>query len=159
VTTTFTRQALLDAAKSAVANMEAELAEYDRRVEEYKAKHAERWLQRERHQLKTARTLLTKALSTGKVVKADSLPNITRLLYQEPSSYDIGKEVGYLRQDYKKQFMARLDAYRGVVKLLEATDGDTLSINQLKTMGLNKLGDLFRIAATQEGALVENPLI
>lgn len=159
MTTTFSRQALLDAAKTAVANMESELVDYDERVEEYKAKHQEKWLLNERNQLQVARNLLTKALQTGRVIKSDALPDITRLLYREPSSFEIGKGVGYLRNDYKKQFTHRLDAYRGVVRLLEAADGDTLSINQLKTMGLNKLGDLFRVAANTEGGLIESPLV
>lgn len=159
MTTTFTRQALIAATKDAIANMEGELADFDQRVMEYKAKHRERWLADNREQVKRVRDRLTKMLNRGGVIRREDVGDITRLLYSEPSSYDIGKEVGYLRNDYKKIFVRKLDAYRGVLKLLEAMDGETLSVNQLKTIGLTKLGDLFRVAANTGGLTDDNPLV
>lgn len=159
MTTTFTRQSLLDAAKEVVTKMEAELTDYDQRVELFKEKIKHRWLLENRPRVKAVRDALTKQLATGKVITERDVPSLSRLLYTEPSSYDIGKGVGFVNQSTRRDFLARLIAYRGVVRLLETAEGDSLSVSQLKTLGLTKLGELFRIAANTEGALLENPLV
>ena len=161
MTTTFQRQALISAAKQAIASMEAELANHQKQVDEFIAQSKQRWIVQSKPQLKLVRDRLSKELRKDGVIELSrvSAVDINRLFYREPTSYDIGRQVGYLRNDFKKQFVNRLNAYKGVLKLLESADGDTLSINQLKTMGLTKLGELFRIAASEGGLLDDNPLV
>jgi hypothetical protein len=160
VTTTFQRAALMDAVKSAISNMKAELDKYDADVAAFKERHRKRWLAESLPQLKRRRDRLTKLLAKGGTVTSSDLGgDINRLLYTPPSSYDIGKTVGYIDRSYRKDFAAKINAYTGVLALLEAQTGDTISIAQLKTLGINKTAELFRLATNAGGTFDKNPLI
>jgi hypothetical protein len=153
---------VLDAAKEAVANLQAEMRAWEDRAELVRKEHREKWLANELPRVKEARDLLSKALKKGGVISRDSLPDITRMLHVELSDFQVGHTLGaYRERKDQNGNHEKIVAYQGVIKLLEAQEGDgedVLSISALKSLGINKLGDLFRAAADKGGSVDKAPI-
>lgn len=161
----FKRKAVLDAAREAVANLQGELNAWDRKAEALRQESRDRWVAEGLPQLKVARDKLTAALKKGGTVTSADVGSLDRLLYTELSDWQLGNKIGY-RDDRgnrreQQSTKQRIVAYQGVIRLLEAQEGeddDVLSMAALKNLGINKLGDLFR-AAADKGGSVEGTVI
>lgn len=149
----FTTKSLIAAAENAIKNHNADLAEWERKRESFLAEHRAEWTATKRDRLIDFRNNLSGAIKSGKVVDRQSLRRLSRvsdiedLFYVEPDSYRITKhEIG------DKPNGGDLASHRGLIALLKAHTGDTISANQLKVLGYTNLTALFNAAVRTGGA-------
>jgi len=150
---TFTTESLIDAAKAAIKNNEAELAEWERKREKFLIEHAAVWNEKQRPQVKALRSALTDMLKSSKPIhladvrRAAGLHDLELPFYTPPSDHHISAAIG-------QKPTPNNDMLRGLIGLMEAHTGDTISANQLKLLGYDKLQWLFQAAAATPGAVV-----
>jgi hypothetical protein len=150
-TAAFDKQAIIDAANAAIKVLQTDLDDHSIRTKAYIAKHREDWLKVNRPALREARDKLTAALKTGKVIRASDVrptgKRLDDLFYSNPADYMLDHQVRKPNYGSRKEIQATIDSYRGVVNLLEAFSGDSISFNQLSVMGIKRVAALFEAAA------------
>lgn len=148
---TFKKDALITAAKEAIATHERAVAEWEAAKTKYRADNAS-----EKDLLPNIRALrdeLTAFLKTKRQPTRDDarafrkvagFDYLHELYVPEVQDRDVDSNVpkpkGWLYRD-------RADSYRGLVKMLEANLEDTITAAQLKLFGYSDLETLFRRAA------------
>lgn len=157
----FKRKAILEAAREAVDNLTAEFRAWDERAELIRAEDRKKWVAEELPKVKEIRDRLSAALKKGGVITREQFSDLDRTLYRELDDYAIGHRIGYRDRNARKAANEKIVAYQGVIKLLEAQEGngdDVLSISALQNLGINKLGELFRAAANKGGSVEKSPI-
>ncbi|SKT21324.1 hypothetical protein [Mycobacteroides abscessus] len=147
----FTKKSLITAAEKAIKNRQHEILAWQKRVDNVRAEHARTWNEKGRDRIVALRNAITRELkSSGPVtigaIRKD-LPNIhslSDLFYCGPSDYELKEKVG------RRPDESDVEKYRGLIDLMKAHTGDTISANQLKLLGYTKLTELFN-AAVREG--------
>lgn len=158
--TGFKRKAVLDATREAIANLEQSVSAWDKRAEEIRTADRERWLREDLPRVRQFRDQLTAALKKGGTINRSDF-SLEKLLYREMDDFAVGHKIGYRDRSQRAVTNERIIAYMGVVKLLEAQEGeddDVLSLAALKNLGINKLGELFRAAADRGGSVDKAPI-
>lgn len=158
MTTTFKRAALIDAAKQAIAAKQEVIDKWETDAEVARTKHLHRWFTEERPKLKAARDALSKALKGGKPITAEQVGSVDRLFYSELSDYQVSRTIGYPGNETRQNVVRAITSYQGVLALLESMEGETISVSQVKQLGITKINELFHIAA-QKGGTVEKTVI
>lgn len=150
-TAAFDKKAIIDAANDAITVLQADLDDHSTRIKAYITKHRDDWLKNSRPALRQARDKLTAALKTGKVIRASDVrptgKRLDDLFYYTPADYMLDHNVRKPNNGSRKEIQALIDSYRGVVNLLEAFSGDSISFNQLSAMGIKRVAALFESAA------------
>jgi hypothetical protein len=157
----FKRQAVLDATKEAVANLQARLDDWDREAQEQQDRHREAWIRDTLPRLRVVRDKLTAALKKGGVITSEDVGDVNRLTFTPLSDWQLRSKLEHIDRNAKRAMIERIIAYQGVIKLLEAQEGeadDVLSLSALKNLGINKLGELFRAAADKGGSVEQAPI-
>lgn len=143
---TFDRSHLLRVAKKALAEHDKAGVRHAAAVEKYKASHAVKRTKLTREYATTLRDALTQALKThGPVCSQTAIDalgsnHLRDRLYDEPSTYDINQNVIMPKGLLKAAEVAET---RALIAVLEAATGDTISVNELKLLGLKNLQPVF----------------
>ncbi|NOR03650.1 hypothetical protein HGK72_26730 [Mycolicibacterium fortuitum] len=147
---TFNRAQLVKVAKTALTAHDKAQVEYLAERENLQARHAADW---NRQRLINFRDWLTKKLKTGGPVEAPGYDvtdgaNLTGLFYSPMSDYQLDRG-----QKRPKGLLTAAEAIeiRALLKVLEAASGDTVSVNELKLLGLKNLQPVFTAAAQEAG--------
>lgn len=149
---TFKTQSLITAAYQALKNYERDRAAWERKKTKFVADHRAAWVGEKRPQVIALRDALTKALKANAVVEYDSIADVASkirshglsyICYSPPSPYEIGQEIGS-RPGIPTGF-------QGLIELLKAHTGDTITANQLKLLGYTNLTGLFNAAVKAGG--------
>lgn len=148
---TFKKTALIAATREALATADAAEREYQRRVESYRAEYASqrdvtagiRALRDELSAFLKTRRQPT-AEDAQRFHKAAGVDGLTALYTPEPNDYQIKQNVPAVAGRMAKDTQA---TYQGLIKMLQAHTEDTITANQLKLFGYDRLEPLFRLAA------------
>lgn len=152
---TFKKDALITAAREAIAVHERAVTEWEAAKAQYREDNAPTDDVRERVVAlrdELSRFLKTKrqperadAVAFRKAAGADGLSGMYVTPVQERDvDNNVPKPSGFLYRN-------RADSYRGLIKMLEANLEDTITAAQLKLFGYNDLETLFRRAAESGG--------
>lgn len=150
MTLTFSSQAIRDAARRAIDNHERVVVEYNRRVDEFKVKRRADWIAEQTPRMKELRNHLTAAFRTSGIVTGADVADILGVdrrveigtaFYDEPSAWEINNAV-----ETPDHYRASVDGYPGLIDLLDAHEGDTITDRQLISLGYKHLTELFRDA-------------
>lgn len=149
---TFTTKALIDAATEAVSGHLKADEQYQRDAAEYRRKYAEE------HdmlpQLKALRDELTAFLKLKRQPTADDARRFRAAV--KDNDYIRNMYVGGLSDRDVSNNVAKpsgwlapstVASYQGLIKMLQAHTEDTITANQLKLFGYDRLEPLFRAAA------------
>lgn len=159
MTVTFNRAHLAQVSATALANHDKAKNKQLAEIEQWKARR--RHAHRVEHRLHTVklRDLLTAALKSNRGLERNAvrdiigISDVDNLFYQEPSSYEIERNVpkatGVLSP-------AEVIEIRALQAVLESAEGDTITANELKLLGLKNLAPVF-IAAAAEPATPPKP--
>lgn len=148
-TTEFIVSKLIVIANETIAKYQADLDDHAARIEAYKQRHLADWQRVNLPRIRRVRDALTAAIKTGKPIYLKPELKLDGLLYVEPKSGDYGfdQRVSNPANGSRKAVQGRVDELRSIVDALEAQTGKTISVNQLRLIGVPKIGDLFRAAA------------
>ncbi|WP_457066747.1 hypothetical protein [Mycobacteroides abscessus] len=148
----FTKKSLIAAAENAIKNHNAAVLRWERDREKYLADHQAAWIETNLSKVKTLRTALTDLLKPGKIITlkqvrsiANSGNDIEYLFYTAPTDSKINSDVGFKPTSNM--------AHQGLVDLLKAHTGETITANQLKILGYDDLAGLFRDAVRAGGTI------
>jgi hypothetical protein len=147
---TFNRAQLVKVAKSALAAHDKAQVAYVAEREEIKTKHAAEW---NRQRLVNFRDWLTKQIKSGAPVQSPGHDvtgggNLTSLFYSPPSDWQLDREH---KKPQGLLTPAESTEIRALLKVLESATGDTVSVNELKLLGLKNLQPVFTAAAQEAG--------
>ena len=148
--TTFIVAKLIEVANRAIDNEQALLDKYAARVEAYKKLHLQQWMTNTKPRLAAARTKITDALKTGQPVTVDRVGDLNKLLYSEPDDYVIRQAVRGPSEEVRRRTQNHISELKATVAALRAQTGETISINQLRLIGVPKINDLFLAAVPKE---------
>lgn len=144
---TFKRTQLITVARTALREHERLITEHQQAIAAYKAKSAERNTENTRARAHELRNAITKALRKGGPVYAkDLMPALGgsdylgRHFYISPRDSDIRSYVPMPSGMLKP---AEVDETRALIQVLQAATGDTISVNELKLLGLKNLQPVF----------------
>lgn len=149
---TFHRAQLVKVATEAIAAHEKAKAEYADAIGAYKTRHAAAHHETHREGIKKLRDYLTQSLKRGgPIMRSDARQavfgtstDLENLFYTGVDGYIVERNVtkpkGLLTP-------AELIETGALLKVLEAAQGDTVSANELKLLGLKNLGPVFIAAA------------
>jgi len=148
----FTKKSLINAAEKAIKNREGEINEWQKKIDTFRVEHARTWNDKNRERLVTLRNVLTRELKlTGPVTMAainKDVPNVgylSDLFYFGPGDYELNQKAGH------KPNESVIATYQGLIELMQAHTGDTISANQLKVLGYTNLTALFNDAVRAGG--------
>ncbi|CPU00360.1 Uncharacterised protein [Mycobacteroides abscessus] len=148
----FTTKTLITAAEKAIKNHNTALARWEQDRDDYLRAHQQAWIKTSLPRVRELRTTLTEMLKPGKAITlkqirdaANAGNDIEGLFYNPPSEARIKGEIG-------SKPSLNIDHYRGLIDLLKAHTGQTISASQLKMVGYDSLTELFRDALGTEGA-------
>ncbi|AGT12790.1 hypothetical protein PHELEMICH_53 [Mycobacterium phage Phelemich] len=146
---TFKTQALIDAAESVIALHDEAVAEWERKTAAHQARHRDLWWENNRERVTALRNYLTRSL------KNDTPPTNKEAnrLMATTSGYvqffvPTGEPSGDKPDGY---YVKNLGDLPGLVAMLQAHTGDTISANELKLVGYDRLTQLFQLAAAAGG--------
>lgn len=149
---TFNRAQLIKVTTQALAAHEKAAGQRAKQVEEFKRKHAKNATVPTQTKARLLRDALTKAIkSPASPVRLDDLRSVIGssdlrdLFYREPDDYSIKRELEGVPTGLMSP--AEVVESRALLKVLNAADGDTVSVNELKLLGLKNLGPVFTAAA------------
>lgn len=149
---TFNKSQLERVAKQAISAHNKAQVNYDATVAKYKRDYAIAHALEYRDRIRKLRDFLSTNIRKGGVIyredarkAAGGINDIEYLFYRgDPESYEINKNVtapkGWLAP-------AQLIETRALIAVLEAAEGDTITANELKLLGLKNLAPIFTAAA------------
>jgi hypothetical protein len=150
---TFNRAQLIEVATSAIAAHDAAKADYDKAVEKLKADHLAAW--KSKDNLRRLRDYLSaqiKKNAAPSVYEARQAVSdggdLERLFYPGVTTYDIRDGVQKPKGLLTPAEVVEIGA---LLKVLGAATGDTVSVNELKLLGLKNLQPVFTAAAQEAG--------
>ncbi|SKX79839.1 Uncharacterised protein [Mycobacteroides abscessus subsp. bolletii] len=148
----FSKKSLIDAAGRAIKNREQAIAAWQKQVDDVKAEHARKWNEQGRERTVILRNILTRELKTAGPVPLSAirkeLPDaqyLSDLFYSGMAEYELNKKVG------RKPDASVIEKYRGLIELMKAHTGETISANQLRLLGYTKLAEIFNAAVRVGG--------
>lgn len=149
----FTKKSLITAAEKAIKNRQHEILAWQKRVNDVQAEHARAWNESNRDRLVALRNTITRELKTSGPITIDAVRKdfpkvhyLSELFYCGPSDYELKDKVG------RRPDESDIEKYRGLIDLMKAHTGETISANQLKVLGYTKLTELFNDAVREGGA-------
>lgn len=152
MTITFKTEALIAAAQKAIDNHADDLMVYEARKNSLLAEHRAAWVAERREGVVRLRDALTKALKSAGPIEISAIRkaandgnDIEHLFYTAPGSYEINNAIGNKPEAYG------IKSYAGLIELLKAHTGETITANQLKVLGYDKLTGLFTDAVRAGG--------
>lgn len=153
---TFDRVQLIKVAESALDEHAKAKVKFQAACDKYRASHAANRTQPTRDRARQLRDALTKALKapgpvTAQMVKraTDGTSYTSDLFYIPPNDRTVEQNVNMPPGLLKP---AELVETRALVTVLKAATGDTISVNELKLLGLKNLEPVFTAAANKAGA-------
>lgn len=147
---TFNRAQLIKVTTDALAAHEKAVAERAKQVEKYRSEHALAAIRDTHLHARSLRDALTKALKSHKPVtraelqKALGGSDIRDRFYTAPGDYEVNRELDGVPTGLLKP--AEVIESRALLKVLTAAEGDTVSVNELKLLGLKNLQPVFTAA-------------
>lgn len=147
---TFNRAQLVKVAKSAIEAHDKARVAYLAERENLRAQHAAEW---NRDLLVRFRDWLTKQLKTSGPIESPDYDvtggvGVRDLFYKPIRDYELDRQ-----QVRPKGLLTPAEAVEigALLKVLEAATGDTVSVNELKLLGLKNLQPVFTAAAQEAG--------
>ncbi|AKF14718.1 hypothetical protein SEA_ALANGRANT_53 [Mycobacterium phage AlanGrant] len=147
----FSRTALVKTAQAALTNHEKAQKDHARAIKDYQDNHRGEWSPQAMAQLrdwlsKQLRKAGNAAPTKFDAHKALGLSDVEYVFYAPPADYDIRKAVTKPRGLLSA---VQVTETRALLEVLKAATGDTVSANELKLLGLTKLGHVFQAAANE----------
>lgn len=145
---TFKRTQLITVANTALREHERVTKDYERKVTAFKDTHEEKYVLSTRRRAEELRTLITKTLrKPGRPVYARDLTPalsgsdyLSRHFYVPLRDSEIRNHVPPPEGGLKPAEVAETKA---LIQVLQAATGDTISVNELKLLGLKNLQPVF----------------
>ena len=143
---TFNRAQLIRVTETALSEHDRAATAYNTDVERYKADHAAEF---DIARLRRFRDWLTRHLNNGGPVSRPGYDivghnDLCSMFYSPPSDYVITKKVtrpqGLLSP-------SEIIEARALLQVLQAAEGDTVSVNELRLLGMKNLQPVFTAAA------------
>ncbi|QBI96414.1 hypothetical protein SEA_DONNY_56 [Mycobacterium phage Donny] len=146
---TFKTQSLIDAAESVIKLHDEAVAEWKRQTDAHQANHRDQWWEDNRERVTALRNYLTRSL------KNDTPPTnreANRIMNTSSGYVQFFVPVGEPNGDKPDGYHVRnLGDLVGLVAMLKAHTGETISANELKLVGYDRLTQLFQLAAAAGG--------
>lgn len=149
---TFNRAQLIKVAEAALAAHTKAQRDYEKACETYRVKHAER---HSNDGVRRLRDYLTAALRRGGPVtrvearEAVGATDIERVFYDPVADYVVTRNV---EAPPKLLTAAQAIETKALLEVLRAATGDTVSVNELKLLGLKNLAPVFTAAVQAASA-------
>ncbi|AKF14625.1 hypothetical protein AVJ28_gp56 [Mycobacterium phage Baee] len=146
---TFKTQSLIDAAESVIKLHEDAVAEWERQTAAHQAQHRDQWWENNRDRVTALKNYLTRC------IKNDTPPTskeAERLMASRSGYVQFFVPTGEPSGDKPDGYFVRnLGDLAGLVAMLKAHTGETISANELKLVGYDRLTQLFQLAAAAGG--------
>lgn len=150
---TFNRAQLIEVATAAIGAHNAAKAEYTAALDKFKADHLAAW--KAQNTLRRLRDYLSAQVKKGGVptifearAAVSDGSDLEKLFYREPDTYAIRDGVQKPKGLLTPAEVIEIGA---LLKVLGAATGDTVSVNELKLLGLKNLQPVFTAAAQEAG--------
>lgn len=148
----FTKKSLVDAADKAIKKRQHEVAEWQKKIDAVRSERAREWNDTRRDRIVALRNTLTRELKSSGPIMIGAIrkdfPNVhylSDLFYCGPSDHELKEKVG------RRPDESEVEKYLGLIDLMKAHTGDTISANQLKVLGYTNLTALFNAAVRAGG--------
>jgi regulator of protease activity HflC (stomatin/prohibitin superfamily) len=155
MTVTFNRPDLIKVARRALAAHDQAIGDQQAAVVRWKAERAAKHATEHRDSQRRLRDALTVSLRNGKLLTrkearkaAGGVNSLDYLFYDAPGEYETSRDGPKTPAVLTP---AEISETRALITVLEAANGDTITANELKLLGLKNLAPVF-IAAANEPA-------
>jgi hypothetical protein len=154
---TFNRAELIKVAEAALKEHVGAQEAYQNRRAQFRKRHEADAVERTRENARDLRDTLSKALRRGGVVTYKEVRTamgddyIRNVFYMPPDDYVVTREMETEGLPKGRLNPAEVTETQALLKVLKAAEGDTVSANELKLLGLKNLGPIFIAAAKAKG--------
>lgn len=146
---TFSTSALIEAAEKVLKQHRDAVEQWQRQTAAYQAEHRDTWWSENHDKIVALRNYLTRCLKNNtppdqsEACRLMASRNGYISFYSSPGEPGGDKPAGY--------YVRNVGSLPGLVAMLKAHTGETISANELKLVGYDKLTDLFTLAAAAGG--------
>ncbi|QDH91834.1 hypothetical protein SEA_PHRAPPUCCINO_159 [Mycobacterium phage Phrappuccino] len=149
---TFRTTELAKVVQRAIDSHAEALRDYNRQADQHRRAHRRQWLADHAAQVKAHRDYLTRCLRNGTAPTSAGVRTATGMSAADLVYDEVGDYV--IRRLFGNPPVLPTAEYQGLVELLKAHTGETISANQLHALGFrtSRLQQLFRDAATGAAA-------
>ena len=151
------KKALIEALNDAVTAIDQSLDEWDQKRKLVYDRRVSAWREKSLPRVRALRDELTRQLKHGNVIakatirKAAGTLDLDELFYDPPGDHAVKRETGSPDLGSYEALIGAKAEYQGLVRLLGAVEGDTVSVNQIAGLGF-RVKDLQQVfmAAVQK---------